>query len=86
MLAELRQKSQITIPKEIVTKLGLSAGDKLEIVEKNGAIYMMPVVVYPKKYVDDLRREIADTKEKLAAGKLPVFDSVDALLADLEAD
>ena len=86
MLAELRQKSQITIPKEIVTKLGLSAGDKLEIVEKDGAIYMMPVVVYPKKYVDDLRREIADTKEKLAAGKLPVFDSVDALLADLEAD
>ena len=86
MLAELRQKSQITIPKEIVTKLGLSAGDKLEIVEKDGAIYMMPVVVYPKKYVDDLRREIADTKEKLAAGKQPVFDSVDALLADLEAD
>ena len=86
MLAELRQKSQITIPKDIVTKLGLSAGDKLEIVEKDGAIYMMPVVVYPKKYVDDLRREIADTKEKLAAGKLPVFDSVDALLADLEAD
>ena len=86
MLAELRQKSQITIPKDIVAKLGLSAGDKLEIVEKDGAIYMMPVVVYPKKYVDDLRREIADTKEKLTAGKQPVFDSVDALLADLEAD
>ena len=86
MLAELRQKSQITIPKDIVAKLGLSAGDKLEVVEKDGAIYMIPVVVYPKKYVDDLRREIADTRKKLAAGKQPVFDSVDALLADLEAD
>ena len=32
MLAELRQKSQITIPKEIITKLGLSEGDKLDII------------------------------------------------------
>ncbi len=31
MLAELRQKSQITIPKEIIVKLGLSEGDKLDI-------------------------------------------------------
>ena len=30
MIAELRQKSQVTIPKEIVAKLGLSEGDKLE--------------------------------------------------------
>lgn len=31
MLAELRQKSQVTIPKEIIVKLGLSEGDKLDI-------------------------------------------------------
>ncbi len=29
MLAELRQKSQITIPKEIIVKPSLSEGDKL---------------------------------------------------------
>ena len=34
MLAELRKKSQITIPKEIITKLGLNEGDKLDISEK----------------------------------------------------
>lgn len=48
MLAELRQKSQITIPKEIIVKLGLSEGDKLDIFEQDGTICMMPVVVYPK--------------------------------------
>lgn len=48
MLAELRQKSQVTIPKEIIVKLGLSEGDKLEIFEKDGTIFLMPVVVYPK--------------------------------------
>lgn len=84
MLAELRQKSQITIPKEIVVKLGLSEGDKLDVFERDGAIYMLPVSVYPKKYLDELRDEINDAKEKIASGEQPVFDSVDALFARLE--
>lgn len=86
MLAELRQKSQITIPKEIIVKLGLSEGDKLDIFEQAGTICMMPVVVYPKKYLDDLRNEIDEAKAKIASGEQPVFDSVDALFAKLEAD
>lgn len=86
MLAELRQKSQITIPKEIIVKLGLSEGDKLDIFEKDGTICMMPVVVYPKKYLDELRGEINEAKAKIASGEQPVFDSVDALFAKLEAD
>ncbi len=86
MLAELRQKSQITIPKEIIVKLGLSEGDKLDIFERDGTICMMPVVVYPKKYLDELREEIDEAKAKIASGEQPVFDSVDALFAKLEAD
>ena len=86
MLAELRQKSQITIPKEIIVKLGLSEGDKLDIFEQDGTICMMPVVVYPKKYLDELRGEIDEAKAKIASGEQPVFDSVDALIAKLEAD
>ena len=86
MLADLRQKSQITIPKEIIVKLGLSEGDKLDIFEQDGTICMMPVVVYPKKYLDELRGEIDEAKAKIASGEQPVFDSVDALFAKLEAD
>lgn len=86
MLAELRQKSQITIPKEIIVKLGLSEGDKLDIFERDGTICMMPVVVYPKKYLDELRGEIDEAKAKIASGEQPVFDSVDALFAKLETD
>jgi AbrB family looped-hinge helix DNA binding protein len=84
MLAELRPKSQITIPKELVEKLGLSEGDKLEIYEKDGVICIMPVSVYPKKYLDELKDEIEETKAKIASGKQPVFDNIDALLAKLE--
>lgn len=86
MLAELCQKSQITIPKEIIVKLGLSEGDKLDIFEKDGTICMMPVVVYPKKYLDELRGEIDEAKAKIASGEQPVFDSIDALFAKLEAN
>lgn len=86
MLAELRQKSQITIPKEIILKLGLSEGDKLDIYEKDGAIYMMPVVVYPKKYLDELRGELGEVKAKIASGEQPVFDSIDELFAKLESE
>lgn len=86
MLAELRQKSQVTIPKEIIIKLGLSEGDKLDIFEKDGAICIMPVVVYPKKYVDELREELDDIRAKIACGEQPVFDSVDSLFDKLEND
>lgn len=86
MIAELRQKSQITIPKEIVVSLGLSEGDKLDIFERDGTICIVPVVVYPKKYVDELREEIEEAKQKIACGEQPVFDSVDALFAKLEEE
>lgn len=86
MLAELRPKAQITIPKEIIIKLGLSEGDKLDIFEKDGSICMMPVAVYPKKYLNELRAEISDVKAKIASGEQPVFDSVDALFDRLEAE
>ena len=40
---------------------------------------MLPVVVYPKKYLDELRGELGEVKAKIASGEQPVFDSVDAL-------
>ena len=86
MLAELRAKSQITLPKDIVKKLGLSEGDKLEITEQNGVISIVPVTVYPKRYLDDLHAEILQVKEDIRYGKQPVFDNIDALIDKLAED
>mgnify|MGYP001625574597 CR=1 FL=1 len=86
MLVELRTKSQVTIPKEIVARLGLSEGDQLDIREEDGAITLVPVAIYPKKYLNDLEQEIRAVKAKLAAGEQPVFDSVDAMLQKLEGE
>ena len=58
MITELRQKSQITIPKGIVSKLNLQEGDNLEIYEKDGEIRIVPVAVYPVSYIEGLKQEI----------------------------
>ncbi|MBM4236824.1 MAG: AbrB/MazE/SpoVT family DNA-binding domain-containing protein [Firmicutes bacterium] len=84
MLTELRKKAQITIPKEVVNKLGLKEGDQLEIVERDGIIFLMPVAVYPKKYIDELKAEISTVKNKLQSGEQLVFESVDDLFSQLD--
>ena len=48
-------------------------------------ICIMPVVVYPKKYLDDLHTEISVVREKIKYGEQPVFDNVDALFEKLES-
>lgn len=67
MITELRQKSQITIPKGIVTKLNLGEGDKLEIYEENGIIHIVPVDVYPIGYIEGLKNEIRRLKGEAGA-------------------
>jgi len=86
MIAELRPKSQITIPKQLINSLGLSTGDKLEIFEKNGMICIMPVVVYPKGYVDKILEDVEIIRQNVSAGRQPVFNNIDDLIASLEGD
>ena len=84
MLAELRQKSQITIPKELVQKLGLKEGDKLDIFEQDGIIYLVPVTVYPRQYITELKNEIDTIKTKVAEGEQPMFYDIDELFKKME--
>ena len=46
----------------------------------------MPVVVYPKGYVDKLLDSVEDIKRKIASGEQPIFESVDDLISDLKGD
>jgi hypothetical protein len=46
----------------------------------------MPVVVYPKDYVDKILDDVNVIKREVAAGRQPVFNNVGALIASLEGD
>lgn len=84
IFAELRKKSQITIPKDIVVKLGLKEGDLLEIEERDGQINIIPVKIYPKKYIQELKEEIKEIKYKIESGEQAVFETVDEMFKYLD--
>ncbi|MEN1760225.1 AbrB/MazE/SpoVT family DNA-binding domain-containing protein [Anoxynatronum sibiricum] len=86
MLTELRKKSQITIPKDVVKRMGLKEGDQFEIVEQGGVIHLVPVAIYPKRYVEELKEEMETLKSDIQSGKKAVFDNVDDLFAQLDKD
>ena len=84
MLAEIRGRSQITIPSEIIKKLGISEGDKFDIMERDGGIVLCPVVVYPKdkiaKIAKILKESENDTKTRT------VFERVEDMFSDMGID
>jgi AbrB family looped-hinge helix DNA binding protein len=83
MIVELRKKSQITLPKEIVKELNLIEGDKFEINVVNGLITLEPVAIYPKEYLLKLEEEINALKEDSKI-KNEAFDNIDDLMKSLK--
>ncbi len=64
MIVELRKKSQITIPKEVIFELNLQEGDHLEVSIREGVICLEPVAIYSKAYVDKLESTVMMINEK----------------------
>lgn len=82
MIIELRKKSQITLPKEIVRELSLVEGDKFEVNVVNDQITLEPVAVYPKEYLKKIEEEIMILKED-PDFKYNAFDNLDDLMKNL---
>ncbi|MEE1048717.1 MAG: AbrB/MazE/SpoVT family DNA-binding domain-containing protein [Clostridia bacterium] len=81
MLVEIRGRSQITIPAEIIKKLGISEGDKFDIVEKDGGIFLCPVIVYPKDKLLKIAKLIKESESELSAQES--FETVEDMFADM---
>lgn len=84
MLVELKAKSQVTIPKDIVSSLNLNQGDQFEIVEENGKIILIPVAVYPEHVISQLKESVYEIKESIKKGEQPIFDNLDSLFEELD--
>jgi len=84
MLAEIRGRSQITIPAEIIKKMGICEGDKFDIMEKDGGIFLCPVVVYTKDKIVKIAKLIKDSASDMANQK--AYDNVGDMFADMGID
>ena len=87
MIVDLKQKSQVTIPKELVKKLNLSVGDKLEVEEKDGKLIITPVMVIPKSQAWYHSKEWQDQEkivnQQIAEGRVYEVDSEENLFDGL---
>jgi AbrB family looped-hinge helix DNA binding protein len=84
MIIDLRKKSQVTIPKEIVNDLNLNEGDHLDISVKDGVIFIEPVAVYSKSYIKKLEDIVMRINEEPTEYNVGPFKSVEEAINYLE--
>jgi AbrB family looped-hinge helix DNA binding protein len=87
-ISEIRTNSQITIPKQIMKKLLLKEGDKIEFEVKEDEIVIRPVLIIDKTqswfWTKKWQKAEREADEDIKADRVKTFDEVDSLMKDLE--
>jgi AbrB family looped-hinge helix DNA binding protein len=86
MIAELKAKSQVTIPKSVVSELGLAQGDLFDVVVEDGNVVFVPVVAYPKAKIAELAQISQKAKKQRRDGSAKLYDNSNDLIAALHED
>ncbi|KAA8675350.1 AbrB/MazE/SpoVT family DNA-binding domain-containing protein [Clostridium sp. MT-14] len=88
MITQLREKSQITIPKEVIKKLNLKTGDSIDIDIEDNKIILKPVVVVPKDqawfWSKEWQHDEKQADKDIKNGKTKKFNSAQELFDDLD--
>jgi|SRR6266508_1641738 len=87
---KLSARRQITIPAETAKRLGLKAGEELELVESEKAIVLVPRKHIPKDqqwyYTDEWQTMMQEAFEDLKAGRMRgPFEYAEEFINDLRA-
>ena len=78
MITTLRKRAQFTLPHQVVKELDLREGDKFEVTCRYGEIVLTPVAIYPTEYIDELKKEVDEMREKISSGeKQQIIDDED---------
>jgi len=90
MLVNLKQKSQVTIPKPLVDKLKLRPGDKLEFTLEDDKIIIKPVLVIDRSQAWYWSRKWQagerEVDKEIKEGKIYTADSEEELFKGLGLD
>lgn len=88
MVTKLRERSQVTLPSEIVKKLNLKAGDNLEITLENDKIVIKPVLIIDRSQSWFWSREWQEKEKEveadIKAGRIYKADGLKDLIKKLE--
>lgn len=60
MIIEIKSKSQITIPKEIMQELNIDKGTNLECKVVNGEIVLTPIKFIGKTDIEEIKKKLND--------------------------
>ena len=86
MLVEMRARSQITLPSEITKKMGIREGDRFEVMERDGGVFLCPVVVYPKSKLKKIAQIIKYHEKNPTSAYTSVEDMFNELGIYIEED
>jgi len=88
MISQMRDRSQITIPVEIMKQLNLKTGDNIDISLEDGAIVIKPVVIVPKDqawfWSKEWQKEEKEADEDIKTGRVRSADSLEDLMGKLK--
>lgn len=88
IITQLREKSQITIPKDLIEKLNLKIGDNIDITIVDNKIIISPVVIIPKDqawfWSEEWQKEEKKAQMDIDNGKMKKFNSSQELFEDLD--
>jgi AbrB family looped-hinge helix DNA binding protein len=87
-LVKLRNRAQITLPKETVKKLNLKEGDNLSVEVSNGKVVITPVAIIPKDelwaWSTKIHSAIEEGKLEANEGKLKEYDTVEEIWKNMQ--
>jgi AbrB family looped-hinge helix DNA binding protein len=88
MITQIREKSQITIPKDLIKKLNLKIGDNIDINIENDKIVIKPVVIIPKAqawfWSKEWQQGESQAEKDIENGHVERFNSPQELFEDLD--
>ena len=88
MILTMKARSVITVPRELREELGIEPGDPLDATVEHGRLVFTPVAMVPRTLTltESGRRKEAEADEDIKAGRVKSFDSLEALMKDLNED
>lgn len=81
MIAEFTDNEGILLSAEFLKKMGVLIGDKFDIIQKDGGIFLCPVVIYSNDEVNKIKKLVNTAHNDNVTKKS--FDNVEDMFSEM---